>query len=175
MSAAFDAAALRDRLARFPAALRALVSMASGTDVLWSPSDDNWSILEVCCHLLDEEREDFRTRMALTLQDPRVPWPRLDLESVSQRRRYRERDLAATLDAFDAERAQSIAWLDSIIASADFTLAQSHPRYGPLHAGMLLASWAAHDALHIRQVARRLHELAARDGGPYAVTYAGEW
>jgi hypothetical protein len=40
---------------------------------------------------------------------------------------------------------------------------------------MLLASWAAHDALHLRQIARRLHGLAARDAGPYGVAYAGEW
>ena len=39
----------------------------------------------------------------------------------------------------------------------------------------LLTSWAAHDALHLRQIAKRLFQLAERDGGEYNSRYAGEW
>ena len=174
---------LRDRLARFPAALRALAGIASEQDARWKPAPEHWSILEVCCHLLDEEREDFRARIQLTLRDPALEWPALDLEGIAQRRRYNERDLRAVLDDFAAERAASIAWLDTIVADAprtdtaptDWSRAKQHARFGPLAAGMLLASWAAHDALHLRQIARRLHELAARDAGPFEVKYAGDW
>lgn len=175
MSAPFDARALRDRLARFPAAIEALASTASATDARWKPAPERWSILEACCHLLDEELEDFRVRIESTLSDPSSAWPRLDLDGIAERRRYNERDLKATLAAFAASRAANLAWLDSVWQDADFTKAYAHPKFGPLHAGMLLASWAAHDALHARQVARRLHDLAARDAGPYGVTYAGEW
>ena len=46
---------------------------------------------------------------------------------------------------------------------------------GPLHAGDVLASWVAHDLLHIRQLARlhsqRVGELAA----PVSIGYAGDW
>jgi hypothetical protein len=42
-----------------------------------------------------------------------------------------------------------------------------------MRAGDLLASWAAHDARHLEQIAKRLHGLAARDGTPYSVAYAG--
>jgi hypothetical protein len=171
-------AALRDRLARFPDALRAAASVASPQDARWKPAPEHWSILEVCCHLLDEEREDFRVRAASTLRDPTAPWPPLELERVAERRRYQERDLRAVLDEFAAERAASIAWLDATLAAGtppQWTRAMEHPRFGPLAAGMLLASWAAHDALHLRQIAKRLHELSARDAGPYEVRYAGDW
>ncbi|MGA1223894.1 MAG: hypothetical protein ACO31E_04915, partial [Phycisphaerales bacterium] len=70
MSVAFDPHALRDRLARFPAALQALASTASAADARWKPAPEHWSILEACCHLLDEEREDFRVRIESTLADP---------------------------------------------------------------------------------------------------------
>lgn len=175
MSAALDAHGLRHRLAWFPPALRAAACAASPADARWKPAPEHWSILEVCCHLLDEEREDFAARIASTLRDPTAPWPRLELEGIAEKRRYNEQDLAATLDAFTARRAENIAWLDSVLAHADFTKSYQHPKFGPLHAGMLLASWAAHDALHLRQIARRLHGLAARDSGPYGVRYAGEW
>ena len=175
MSAPLNPRAMRDRLAAFPQVLRAAAMTASTTDARWKPAPGDWSILEVCCHMLDEEREDFAVRIASTLRDPAAPWPRLELEGVAERRRYNEQDLADTLRAFEERRAANVAWLDSELGAADFSRAYQHPKFGALHAGMLLASWAAHDALHLRQVAKRLHGLAARDAGPYGVRYAGEW
>lgn len=175
MTAPLDPRALRDRLARFPAALQAAASIASQADLRWKPAPDQWSILEVCCHLLDEEREDFRIRAELTLRDPALEWPKLDLESVAERRGYNLRDPDRTMTEFASARAENIAWLDSLAGDADWSRTKAHPRFGPLSAGMLLASWAAHDALHLRQMAKRLHGLAARDAGPYVVQYAGEW
>lgn len=177
VAAPFDAHALRDRLARFPAVLRALAQAVSSHDARWKPAPEHWSVLEICCHMLDEEREDFRPRIESTLRDPRAEWPKLALDGIAEARRYNEQDLAATLDAFDAARAANIAWLDRVVGApaADWTAAYQHPRFGPLATGMLLASWAAHDALHARQLARRLHDLAARDAGAHSVRYAGEW
>jgi len=171
----FDPDALCLRLGGFPKALRALVAMASAEDTRWKPAPEHWSILEVCCHLRDEEREDFAVRIASTLRDPTAPWPRLELEGVAVRRRYNAQDMSLVLDEFAARRAENIAWLAGQRATADFTKCHVHARFGPLHAGMLLASWAAHDALHARQIAKRLHELAARDAGAYSTRYAGEW
>src|SRR5262249_1486067 len=130
--------------------------------------------LEICCHLLDEEREDFRARLRSTLENPAESWPALNLDGVAERRRYNEQDLSATIDTFRAERAGSIAWLRSL-GETDWSRAYVHPTFGPITAGDLLASWAAHDALHIRQIAKRLHGLAARDGSPNRIAYAGDW
>ncbi len=174
-TASFNPSSLRDRLAKFPAALHATATVASPADARWKPAPEHWSILEVCCHLLDEEGEDFRPRAESTLRDPTTDWPKLDLKDVAQRRRYIERDLGETLAKFAAARAANICWLDSLGAGAEWPRARAHPQFGPLSAGMLLAAWAAHDSLHLRQIAKRLHELAARDAGPYSVIYAGEW
>jgi hypothetical protein len=131
--------------------------------------------LEVCWHLADEEREDFQPRAAATLRDPTQEWPALDLDQVAQRRGYNNRDLEEALATFTSARAANIAWLDGLPADTDWSRAKLHATFGPMAAGMLLASWAAHDALHARQIAKRLHELAARDAGPYSVQYAGVW
>jgi len=170
-----DSRALRGRLARFPTALRAIVAIADERDWRWKPAPEHWSILEVCAHLLDEEREDFRPRAELTLRDPTQEWPKLDLDDVAARRGYDKKDLRVVLDDFAAARTRNVAWLAEVVATADWSRARIHPTHGPLAAGMLLASWAAHDALHLRQIAKRLHDLATRDAGPYPVIYAGEW
>jgi hypothetical protein len=172
-----DALALIERLARFPDALQALVRVAASAgeeDLRWKPAPEHWSVLEIACHLLDEEREDFRVRIRSTLEAPERPWPTLDLEDVAARRGYNSRPWAETLAAFHAERSVSVAWLRSL-GAVDWSIAHQHPKVGPVPAGELLAAWAAHDALHLRQIAKRLHNLAGRDGAPNSLRYAGDW
>ncbi|NNK86719.1 MAG: DinB family protein, partial [Flavobacteriaceae bacterium] len=42
----------------------------------WKPSPDSWCLLEVLCHLLDEERLDFRFRAEFILNNPgEIPPP----------------------------------------------------------------------------------------------------
>lgn len=163
-----------DRMARFPTVLRAAATSASIEDARWKPGPEHWSILEVCCHMLDEEREDFRLRLQSTLEDPARAWARLDLKDVATKRKYNERELATVLTEFEQERARSVGWLRSP-RPADWSLAYIHPEAGPVRAGDLLASWAAHDALHLRQISKRLYELAKRDTPGMSVDYAGTW
>ncbi|MBL8762026.1 MAG: DinB family protein [Phycisphaerae bacterium] len=170
-----DIGAIIGRLERGAAAVRALAVVASPQRARWKPAPEHWSILEICWHLLDEEREDFRVRLRSTLEDPTRAWPALDLVGVAEKRKYNERDLTAAVEEFERERRASIAWLRSLPESTDFRAAYQHPKFGPIPAGDLLASWAAHDALHIRQIAKRLHAMAADDAPGFAIAYAGEW
>ena len=66
-----------------------LVSVFEGltnAQLRWKPSPDKWSLLEILCHVCDEERDDFRRRLALTLEDPEQEWPPIDPEGwVTQR------------------------------------------------------------------------------------------
>lgn len=159
------------RLAAVGEALPALVAPLTDADARWKPATEHWSILEVVCHMADEENEDFRARVESTLRDPSAPWPPLDLKEVAQRRGYNTRDLKTEIARFVAARRESVAWLRSV-RSLDWSRTYIHRTAGPLSAGDLLASWAAHDALHVRQIAKRLHGLAAREG---KIEYAGEW
>lgn len=169
-----NASALIDRLERFATTLPAAVEGLPAEDARFKPPSGAWSILEIVNHLADEEVDDFRRRLEVTLSDPSQSLPPIDPEGWARDRRYNDRDLAESVDRFVAERRRSVAWLRSL-QNPDWTRAHEHPRFGPLAAGMFLASWAAHDALHLRQIAKRLYELAARDGAPYVVRYAGEW
>lgn len=165
---------LIDRLENFSHSLPALVANLADQDAKWKPADGNWSILEVVRHLLDEEVEDFRARLRCTIESPGQAWPGIDPEGWAVARNYNEASLAHTAARFVAERRISVDWLRELDASA-WTIAYQHPQFGPIHAGDLLAAWAAHDALHLRQIAKRMYGLAQRDAGEFTTIYAGEW
>ena len=165
---------LIERMTAFPAALSALLEGLSPADARFKPASGAWSILEVINHLADEEVDDFRTRLRLTLGEGDREWPPIDPEGWARDRKYNERDLGESLARFAAARAESVAWLRSL-KDPDWSRFREHPRAGRLTAGDLMASWAAHDALHLRQIARRLHDLAERDGMGARTRYAGEW
>jgi hypothetical protein len=140
----------------------------------WKPPSGARSILEVVRHLGDEEVEDFRARLFSTLRDPKTPWPLTDPEGWARERRYNEKDLGAATARLVDERRRTIEMLRAL-KDPDWSAAYIHPRHGPVYAGELLASWPAHDALHLRQIAKRMWEMADRDGAPYITKYAGEW
>ncbi len=48
-------------------------------------------------------------------------------------------------------------------------------RWGKLTAGDMLASWLAHDLLHLRQCIELRYQLTSKAVQPYRVEYAGEW
>lgn len=169
-----NAEALIRRMESFPDALQAAVAEVTSDEARRKPVSGAWSILEIVCHLVDEERDDFRTRLELTLRDPGAEWPAIDPEGWAVERRYLERDLTAMLTYFQSERKATVAWLRSL-DKVDWTIAHIHPKFGPIAAGDLIAAWAAHDALHLRQIAKRLYELAGGDAPEFSTRYAGDW
>ena len=83
-------------LDRFGSMLPEVVRDVSPTNARWKPPDGAWSILEVVCHLADEEEFDFRERIRLVLNDPEESWPPIDPEGWAVARRYNEGDLDAS-------------------------------------------------------------------------------
>lgn len=161
-----------DRLACFPRALGALVVGIVDTDLRYKPSTGAWSILEILCHLADEEERDFKPRLERTLCGE--PWNPIDPEGWARRFDYNAQSPAEALARFSTQRELSIAWLKSVV-NPDWEAAHVHHKLGTIHAGTVYASWVAHDALHLRQIAKRLYELAARDAEPFHTRYAGDW
>ena len=93
---------MMDRLERFPPVLTALLNGCSQDDALWRSNEEDWSILEIVCHLIDEDLDDFGTRHRLLLESPESDWPGIDPEAAVTERQYRERDLQTTLREFVA-------------------------------------------------------------------------
>jgi hypothetical protein len=168
---AIDAAAAAKRLAANARVFEALVADVGVEQARWKPAPEKWSILEVMGHLADEEAEDFRRRLDLTLQDPAARWPAIDPPRWAIERRYNEGELSETVSRFLSERERSVAWLRTLSAP-DWSTTHEHPQ-GSLRAGDLLASWMDHDLIHVRQITRLHHEWLVLTATPFRTEYAG--
>jgi len=169
-----DMSAITQRMEANTNVISSLASGVSGEQARWKPNAESWSLLEVICHLYDEEREDFRTRVDLTLHQPDTPWPPIDPQGWVTSRGYNGRNLATKLQAWLEERAKSLAWLRGL-SNPDWSISRPRPRGGTIRAGDVMASWLAHDHLHIRQL-NNLHYLwHKQQSAPFDVGYAGEW
>ena len=166
--------AMIERLQLMPGTLAALASGLSDEDLRWRPGESDWSIIEVLCHMADEEVEDFRTRLRLTLEQKGEAWPAINPPQAAIERDYRSQPLSNVLARFTSERTASIKWLRQL-TNPDWTFEHHHPLIGVLRSGDLLASWVTHDALHLKQIAKRLFQMARRDTPGFDTAYAGEW
>jgi hypothetical protein len=162
------------RLTHQAEAIARLVEGVDATQARWRPSPNEWSILEGVNHLVDEEIEDFRLRLQMTLRDPNEKWPLNDPEAKVIERDYNSRDLGESLENFLDERTISLEWLRSL-DGPQWENEYVIPDVGSLSAGDLLVSWVAHDLLHLRQLVE-LHFYYQRQlTHPYHVDYAGDW
>ncbi len=156
------------------AAIAALAGGVTAVQARWKPAPEAWSMLEVINHLYDEEREDFRAHLQGALQQPVAQWSEIAPPRWVVERNYNERDLGASLKLFLAERAVSLSWLSHLPGETDWQ-AGYELSWGKLSAGDLLVSWAAHDVLHLRQLAELRYAWQAQAARPFDVRYAGEW
>ena len=154
--------------------IQSLVQGVTEEQARWKPTPEEWSILEVINHLYDEEREDFRTRLDLLLHQPGQPWPGIDPQGWVVERSYNTRDLETSLNNFFQERQRSVSWLEGPSSPA-WKVRYEHPQAGEISAGDLLASWLAHDFLHIHQLAQLHWEYLSILAKPYSTRYAGTW
>jgi hypothetical protein len=154
--------------------IAALVRAIPPDQARWRPTSADWSVLEVINHLADEEIEDFRLRLDTALHRPGTPVPPNDSAAWPTARAYNERDLAESLARFLDERQRSLAWLRVLIAP-DWSTSIPRNIGGVLRAGDLLAAWAAHDVLHLRQLVEMQYHLLAAQAQPFSVDYAGDW
>lgn len=163
-----------DRLAANAEVFRHLLASVPKEQARWKPAPEKWSLLEVICHLADEERDDFRARLRATLQRPPAPWAPIDPVGWAAERRYNDRDLTRSLEEFLRERARTVEWLGGL-GDVDLSASCEHPKAGRITAGDLLASWLAHDLIHIRQMTRLHYGYLAARAAPYSLEYAGAW
>ena len=142
-------------------------------DATVKPTPEAWSILEVTCHLHDEEREDFRARLDSILHRPNEPFAMINPQGWVTERKYNEQNFEQMKESFFAERAQSLEWLKGL-AGADWETAHTD-EYGSVTAGEMFSFWIAHDNLHIRQLVDLRRARIEKITQPYPIEYAGDW
>ena len=140
---------------------------------LWRPGSDKWCLLEIICHLYDEEQEDFKARTKQVLSTPELALPPINPTEWVLGRSYIKQDYLTSLSKFISEREQSILWLQSL-KNPKWDNAFHHPKFGKMTAMLFLSNWLAHDYIHIRQIITlKFNYLKQHANEP--LDYAGNW
>ncbi|WP_343487820.1 DinB family protein [Allomuricauda sp. d1] len=150
-----------------------LLGELSNEIIRWRASAKRWCLLEIVCHLLDEEVEDFRARTKHALESPELPLKSINPVGWLQERNYLEQNFEETLKKFLFERQVSIEWLKSL-ENPNWENAIENADLGKISAKSFLFNWLAHDYHHIRQInAIKRDYLKFTSGDDLA--YAGNW
>lgn len=56
----------------------------------WKPEENKWSLLEIVCHLLEEEQLDFRARIKHIIETPDSKMPSIDPQGWVKEKNYSE-------------------------------------------------------------------------------------
>ena len=120
--------------------------------------DENWSVVEVVCHLRDaEERGLERTR---AMRDGAAPFlPAYDQDVWARERNYAAADLREALAAFLRFRAQHIAALEALPPTA-WERPGEHEEQGRITIHAQILHLVAHDTIHAAQIARQLGQAS---------------
>ncbi len=140
---------------------------------LWKPHSNKWCILEIVCHLYDEEIYDFRARTRHVLTQPSKDLQAIDPVGWVKSKKYIEQNYNQRLDAFLNERQQSIKWLQGL-SNPQWKNTCEHPEFGKMTAKMFLSNWLAHDYLHLRQVMKLKYDYLKQLTNENLM-YAGSW
>lgn len=141
--------------------------------VLWKQTPEKWCLLEIICHLHDEECYDFRFRTQWCLEHPNQTPPPIDPIGWMTKHDYLNQDYQTMLNTFITEREQSISWLKSLI-NVNWDNSYIHSKLGKLTAKHFLVNWLAHDYLHIKQILKLKYDYLQHQTGEN-LDYAGVW
>jgi len=162
-----------EQLKKNKAVFHDLLSDENEGTILWKPNPEKWCLLEIVCHLYDEERFDFRFRTQWVLEKPNQTPPPIDPVGWVTKHDYINQNYATMLKKFLNEREQSISWLQSL-KNVNWGNAFEHSKLGTLTAKYFLSNWLAHDYLHFKQILKLKYDYLEYSTGDN-LSYAGTW
>ena len=153
--------------------IRALLSGIAQEEAQVKPNPESWSMLEVTCHLHDEEREDFREHLDFILHRQNEEYHIIDPQGWITERQYNQQNFVEMQEKLFAERRKSLEWLKEI-SNSDWGITYTS-QYGSVSAGEMFSCWVAHDNLHLRQLVELRRARIETITKPYPIEYAGDW
>ncbi|WP_286743597.1 DinB family protein [Roseivirga sp. UBA1976] len=139
----------------------------------WKPEPGRWNLLEIICHLADEEKHDFKYRIQVALDPNQFPFLPIDPEAWVTEKSYATQHFTQKLNEWAKEREQSVEWLRKLVPT-DWEAHLVHPEYGQMTARNILANWVAHDYIHLRQIIQ-LKRACLQNITGESLAYAGRW
>jgi hypothetical protein len=155
---------VRTTLTRTPQVLNALLVGLPEEVVRADEGPGTWSPRQIVVHLIEGERTDWIRRARIILECGR----RRTFEPFEREPPKRVRSTGELIAEFASAREANLRALGEMkLDEADLARKGLHPDFGTVTLRQLLATWAAHDLSHLRQVARVLAKRFAEDAGPW--------
>ena len=124
---------------------------ALGEHARLAPAPGEWGANEVLGHLVEADRRGFVGRIRALLASDRPLFEAWDQPAVAAARRDAEREPAALVEEFRAERGEGLRFVASLDPGSLGRLGV-HPHVGELSASDLLHEWVYHDREHLAQL-----------------------
>ena len=156
-------------LERTPRTLDALLRDLPDEWTRVNEGPNTWSPYDIVGHLIHGERTDWipRAKVILECGETRA-FERFD--RLAQERESQGRSLAQLLDEFARVRSKSLDDLRALnLQPSDLERRGTHPVFGSVTLGQLLATWAAHDLTHLHQISRVMAHQYRDAVGPWTV------
>jgi hypothetical protein len=116
--------------------------------------NENWSVVEIVCHLRDAEEISLQRTTAM--RDQEIPLIiGYDQEALARERDYYHADLREALSAFVAFREQHLTVLQNLTRE-QWERVGKHNEFGIISIISMIIHKAAHDAIHCAQITRQL-------------------
>ena len=152
-----------------------LLDNAHDALILWKYDKENWNYLEIICHLVDEEKEDFRIRLEYLLSHPDKELIPIDPTAWIKDRSYAQQDFNFKKEEFIKERKNSLQFLKALdVDDPGWFNTRPHKYFGQVSPQFFLNNWVAHDLLHLRQLIKIKYDYMASISD-HSLEYAGEW
>ena len=152
-------------LERTPAVLRVWLDGLSPAWIEANEGPETWNPYDIVGHLIHGERTDWMARVDIILSSGGA------FHTFDRTAMFREsegKSLAMLLDEFEEVRRANVTRLKSLaLTDVDLQKTGTHPRFGTVTLGQLLATWVAHDLDHLMQISRVMGKQLTEDIGPW--------
>jgi hypothetical protein len=149
-------------LAETPRTLRAAVSGLTRQQDATPERPGKWSVRHVVQHLADSDLVGaFRFRMVLAHDAPELPG--YDQDVWAQRLAYQDSDVPSALHEFSSLRNATVRLLRRATPE-DMLRVMRHAERGDEPLSQMIRTYAGHDLVHLRQIARIRQAIGAPAG-----------
>src|SRR5712692_5658763 len=149
-------------LAEMPRTLRAAVAGVTRQQDATPERPGKWSVRQVVQHLADSDLVGaFRFRMVLAHDAPELPG--YDQDVWAQRLAYQDSDISSALHEFSTLRDATVRLLRRATPE-DMRRVMRHAERGDESLSHMIRTYAGHDIVHLRQIARIREAIGAPAG-----------
>ena len=147
------------------ATFRDYIALVAVDDCDWSyrPSDAEWSLTEIACHLRDVEREVHQARYRALLNEAGAFLPGVDADQWAIPRNYRAQNCPTALIDFLLARDETIALLTPLPPEVWARQGQ-HTYFGPTSLRELVYLAVQHDRVHRQQIEALIRQQSETEG-----------